>query len=167
MMSATPPGGTPAKTDGPLAPERVADQLVLALHAEALAVTKRQVVRTVTVQRKTRSRDSLVQEALATTSVVVEHVPMGHFVDGVPPVRQEGDVTILPVVEEVVVIERRLRLVEEVHIRRVQSSTTHVETVTLREQHVVVTRSEPEIQEGPAAAPIPADQQRTIQETPI
>ena len=61
--------------------------------------------------------------------------------------------TIVPVVEEVVVIERRLRLVEEVHIRQVQSSTTHVETVKLREQHVVVTRSEPEVQEAPMPGP--------------
>ena len=133
----------------------VGEDLVLALHAEDLAVSKRQVVRTVEVRRETHSRNVMVEEALTTTGVVVEHVPMGHFVDAVPPVREEGDVTILPVVEEIVVVERRLRLVEEVRIRRVQTTNTHTETVTLREQRVVVTRSEPVIQEPASSGPVP------------
>ena len=107
---------------------------MLALHAEELAVAKRQVTRTVRVTRQTRSRDTLVKEAVTSTGVVIEHIPMGQFVDAVPPIREEGDVTILPVVEEVLVTERRLRLVEEVCIRRVQTTTAHVETVKLREQ---------------------------------
>ena len=124
---------------------QVGDAQVLALHAEDVSVTKRQAVRTVQVRRETRSRDMLVEEALTSTGVVIEHIPMGQFVDAVPPIREEGDVTILPVVEEVLVTERRLRLVEEVRIRRVQTTAQHVETVKLREQHVVVTRSGPAI----------------------
>ena len=134
------------------------DELVLALHAEDFAVTKRQMVRTVQVRRETRSHDALVEESLAKTEVVIERVPIGQFVDAVPPTREEGDVTILSVIEEVVVVQRRLRLVEEVRIRRVQTTDTHVETVSLREQHVVVTRSDPVIQEAgvPAAVLVPA-----------
>jgi stress response protein YsnF len=51
-------------------------------------------------------------------------------------------VTILSVVEEVVVVERRLVLKEEVHLRRVQTTERHVETVTLREQDITVTRTD-------------------------
>ena len=131
----------------------VGEDLVLALHAEDLSVSKRQVVRTVQIRRETQSRDRLVEEALTNTGVVIEHVPVGMFVDAVPPVREEGDTTILPVVEEVVVIERRLRLVEEVRIRRVQTAGTHVETVKLREQHVVVTRSDPVTHAAASALP--------------
>ena len=112
------------------------EKLVLTLHAEELAVAKCQVTRTVRVTRETRSRDMLVEEDVISTGVVVEHVPMGQFVDAMPPVREEGDITILPVVEEVLVTERRLRLVEEVRIRRVHTTATHVETVKLREQRV-------------------------------
>ena len=99
------------------------------------------------------------RETLHRTGFVIERVPVGEFVDAVPAVREEGDVTILPVVEEVVVTTRRLRLVEEVRIRRVHSTDAHVETVTLREQHVVVTRSDPVIQEAgiPASVPAPPD----------
>ncbi len=73
--------------------------------------------------------------------VVVERVAVGRVVDAVPPVRQEGDVTIMPVVEEELVLVRRLVLKEEVHLRRVRSTTTHSETVAVREQHVAVTRT--------------------------
>jgi uncharacterized protein (TIGR02271 family) len=121
------------------------ENLVMPLHAEEMVVAKRQVARTVRVTRETRSRDTLVEEALTQTGVVIERVPMGQFIEAMPPVREEGDLTILPVVEEVVVTTRRLRLVEEVRIRRVQTTSNYVETVKLREQHVVVTRSEPVI----------------------
>ena len=123
--------------------EDVGESLVLALHAEDVAVTRRRVVRTVQVRRQTLTTDRFVEEALTNTGVLVEHVPVGRFVDAIPPIREEGDTTILPVVEEVVVVERRLRLVEEVRIRRVRTTATHIETVKLREQHVVVTRSDP------------------------
>ncbi len=126
---------------------QVGEKLVLELHAEDFAVTKRQVVRTVRVRRETHSRDTVVEETLNRTGFVIERVPVGAFVDAVPAVREEGDVTILPVIEEVLVTTRRLRLVEEVRIRRVHSTDAHVETVTLREQHVVVTRSDPVIHE--------------------
>ncbi len=141
------------------------EELVLALHAEELAVAKRRVIRTVRVARETRSRDILVEEALTSTGVVIERVPMGRFVDTMPPVRQEGDLTILPVVEEVLVTERRLRLVEEVRIRRVHTTATHVETVKLREQLVVVTRSDPVILEDAASVAASAHVPATIPST--
>jgi stress response protein YsnF len=61
----------------------------------------------------------------------------------VPLVREEGEVTIIPIVEEVLVIEKRLILKEEVHIRRVRVPDVHREVVTLRTQDVVVERTKP------------------------
>ena len=57
-----------------------------------------------------------------------------------PPVREEGDTIVVPIVEEVLVVERRLFLKEEVSIRRVRSTERHQETVTVRHQEAVVTR---------------------------
>ena len=81
---------------------------------------------------------------MAHDQVIVERVAIGRVVDAMPEVRQEGDVTILPVVEEEVVVMRRLVLKEEVHIRRLRTIEHHVETVTLREQQVDTTRTEVE-----------------------
>ena len=116
--------------------------VVMQLHAESLSVTKRTRKTVVRAARTTTTVDSLVDEDLAREHVVVERVAVGRVVDEAPPVRQEGDVTILSVVEEVLVVERRLVLKEEVHLRRVRSTERHVETVKLRTQTVAVTRTD-------------------------
>ena len=114
---------------------------VLALHDEEIVIAKRTVPRgKVRVSKLTRSRDHLVQETLKHQRVEVERVPVGTYVDQVPPVRHDGDVTIIPVVEEVVVTERRLLLKEEVRIRTVTITEEHVETVALRSEEAVVDR---------------------------
>lgn len=119
-----------------------ADEDIIALHSEDLVVGKRVVERsTVRVATVTHSHDRLVEEELTHRRVEIVHVPMGYFVDAMPPVREEGDLTIMPVVEEVVIVERRLLLKEEVHIRRVRRTEPHVETVVLRRQEAVVTRT--------------------------
>jgi stress response protein YsnF len=72
--------------------------------------------------------------------VEVETIPIGRRIDAMPAVRQEGDTTIVPVVEEVLYTERRLFLKEEVHIKRVRITERHQETVVLRHQEAVVER---------------------------
>ena len=92
--------------------------------------------------RVTRTSEVDVDEALTHNDVVVERVTVGRVVSEVPPMRQEGNITIVPVVEEEVVVTRRLVLKEELHIRRVQRTEHHVERVVLRRQDVDVTRTE-------------------------
>ena len=133
------PSGVPDEQDA-IKPE-TAEALVLSLAAEAVVVSKRVRRTLVRASRTTSSRSEAVEVDLKHEQVVVERVPVGRIVDAVPPVRQKGDVTILPVVEEELVVVRRLVLKEEVHIRRVQTTVPHLETVTLREQHVSVTRT--------------------------
>jgi stress response protein YsnF len=57
-----------------------------------------------------------------------------------PRTRTEGNVTILPILEEVVVVEKRLRLKEEVRItKRVTNELTQT-PITVRKQRVVIER---------------------------
>ena len=119
-----------------------ADKLIVPLHAEEVSVTRRQVAGdTVRVATVTRQHEQLVNEVLTHERVEIERVPIGRVVDQVPPVREEGDTTIMSVVEEVVVLERRLILKEEVRIKRVRMTENHRETVMLREQDAVITRT--------------------------
>jgi len=120
---------------------KVVETLVLSLAAEAAVVSKRVRRTLVRASRTTSSRSEAVEVDLKHEQVVIERVPVGRVVDSVPPVRQEGDVTIMSVVEEELVVVRRLILKEEVHVRRVQTTVPHTETVTLRQQHVTVTRT--------------------------
>ncbi|CAO3403382.1 DUF2382 domain-containing protein [Azospirillum palustre] len=76
----------------------------------------------------------------ALTDVEVERVPIGRFVDGPIPNRQDGDTTVISVIEEVATVEVRLKLVEEVRITRRTTISRMTDTVTLRRQEVVIDR---------------------------
>jgi uncharacterized protein (TIGR02271 family) len=114
---------------------------IIPVFEETLNVGKR-VVETarVRVSRVTHDYQQQVDELLQQEKVEVERVPVDRPIEAMPSVRQEGDVTIIPVVEEVVKIERHLVLKEEVHIRRVKLTERYQETVTLRRQEAVVSR---------------------------
>ena len=99
--------------------------LTLPLYAEALVVARRRTHSTVRVATVTHEHEQLVDEALTHERIEVERVPIGRTVKAVPPIREEGDTTIFPVVEEVVVVERRLVFKEEVRIRRLRSTDRH------------------------------------------
>ncbi|MDX5345618.1 MAG: YsnF/AvaK domain-containing protein, partial [Hymenobacteraceae bacterium] len=62
------------------------------------------------------------------------------YVDEAPPAtRYEGDTMIVPVLKEVLVVEKKLLLVEEVHIKKQQLQTEEKQQVTLRKEDVSVT----------------------------
>lgn len=72
--------------------------------------------------------------------VDVERVPVDIVVDAPPEMRREGDVTIIPVVEERLVVEKRLVLVEEIHIRQRTVFQKERVEAELRKQRVTVER---------------------------
>jgi uncharacterized protein (TIGR02271 family) len=118
-----------------------AGETIIPLLAEQVEVTK-QTVETgrVQVARVTHEREQLIDELLNHQTAEVERVRIGQHVDTMPAVREEGDTIVIPIVEEVLVIERRLFLKEEVRVRRVNSTERHQESVTLRHHEAVVTR---------------------------
>jgi stress response protein YsnF len=79
---------------------------------------------------------------LSRERVEVERVAVNRIVEQAPAVRTEGDVTIIPVLEEVLVVEKRLMLREEVRLVRRREETREQQTVTLRKEEVEVTRDE-------------------------
>ncbi|MBV1795784.1 YsnF/AvaK domain-containing protein [Siccirubricoccus sp. G192] len=85
----------------------------------------------------------LVEETLRSRLVDIERVPIGRTVAEAPPVREEGDTLVIPVLEEVLVVERRLVLREEVRLRLRVEERQHAEPVTLRRQQAVIERLPP------------------------
>lgn len=128
------------------------------LHAEDLSVgTRRIETGRVRVALRNETVDHAIEVPLSRESIEVERVCIGRVVEVVPEIRQEGDVTIYPVMEEVIVTERRLVLREEVRVRRVRTTEVHRETVRLSRQTAQVTRTSTATG-GPAAEPAPDNQ---------
>ena len=111
------------------------------LHVEEATVSKRVRRTLVRAARTTTVREESAEADLETVQVVLERVPVGRVVDEVPPIRTADGVTIMPVVEEELVLVRRLVLKEEVHLRTVRSMSRHAGTVSLRKQGVSITRT--------------------------
>ena len=114
---------------------------VIALAEEQVTVGKRRVVKaSVRVNKRVNETRELVDFPLLKERVEVRHVPVGRWVDGPASVRQEGDTLILPVMEEVLVIEKRLRLVEEVHVIKHRQTVQHRESIPLKRETADVER---------------------------
>lgn len=75
----------------------------------------------------------VVDEPLFVDDVQVERIPINRIIEGPLETRQEGNVTIVPVVEEVVMIEKRLLLKEEVRITRQRTEVARPRRVVLGE----------------------------------
>ena len=109
-----------------------------AISSETRAVTTRRP----RIATHPETFDEVARADLGSDAVEVTRVPLNQTVVGTRPgIRTEGDLTVVPVFEEVLVIERQLILKEEIHIRK----RTRVETVdvpvTLRRQVAEVDRS--------------------------
>ena len=70
----------------------------------------------------------------------MERVPVGQIVAERPEIRAEGDVTIFPLVEERLVARREYFLLEEVHVRRVATTTERSTTLELKRDVLTVER---------------------------
>ena len=124
------------------------ERQVLPVLEETLRVEKRQVERgKVRVRKVVREHEGVVDEPLFREQVEVERVAVNELVDYPPAVREEtseeGDVTVIPLVEEVLVVEKRLLLKEEVRVTKRRTERREPQRVTLRREEAIVERLGP------------------------
>ena len=118
-----------------------ADELRVPRIEEEARITKRVVdtehvsVRTFTDEEQVVLRDEVTHE-----QVEVTRVPFDREVAEAPAVRTEGDLTIVPVLEERLVVEKRLFLVEELHLRRTATTRPVEIPATVRRTRVEIDR---------------------------
>lgn len=125
-----------------------AEVQTIELLEEVLRVAKRTVEHgRVRVSVLTETGQQQVRETLRSSRVEVAHVAIGRRLEAgeaMPQARTENDVLIVPIVEEMLVMEKRLVVVEEMHIRIVQSQEEVEQAVPLRRQRAVVERLTPD-----------------------
>lgn len=120
------------------------DPLRIPVVAEQLAVGTRLVDtgRGVRIHKTVVEQPVTIDERLGREEVEVRHVPVDRIVapDEAPATRHEGDTMIVPILEEVLVVERRVRIKEELHITRIRREERHQESVVLKAEQVQVER---------------------------
>lgn len=119
-------------------------QMSFPVMEERLQVGKRVVDtgRGLRVRKTVGERERIVDEPTLRDELAVEHVPVGQIVSGdTPPhTRYEGDTLVVPVLEEVLVVQKQLLLKEEVRITRRRHEVREPQRVVLRSEHVEVER---------------------------
>ncbi len=81
--------------------------------------------------------ETLLRQALDVRTVAVDKIVA---LNEAPVARQDGDTWIIPIVEEVLVIEKRLRIKEEVHITTTAHREQFTDEVIVRSEHVAIER---------------------------
>jgi uncharacterized protein (TIGR02271 family) len=121
----------------------VRETVVMPVMVEELDVSTRQVeTEAVRIIKTVHEREELVDQPLLREEVEIERVVVNRVVDGPIPVRYEGETMIVPVLEEVLVVEKRLMLKEELHISKRQIEVHQPQSVTLRSEEATIKRTD-------------------------
>ena len=116
-------------------------QIVVPLSEEQLEVSKRTFATAVVrLEKHVQSFNVRLDEPIAIVSWNVERIAVGQIVETAPSVRQEGETTIYPVLEEQAIVTKQLVLVEEVRVSRELSERRDTRTVTVRREHLDIHR---------------------------
>ena len=122
------------------APAETISAVVPVLTEELEVQTRVVETGTVRLTKVVHEREAQVDEPLWREEVEVTRVPIQRVVDAPIPVREEDGTLIVPVLEEVLVVEKRLMLKEEIHIRTHRVETHQPQRITLRSDEVQVER---------------------------
>lgn len=110
---------------------------VIPVIREEVNVTRRQVERGgVRVHKRVEEREEVVEQPTFREKVTVERVPIGQVVDREVGPWQDGDTLIIPVLEEMLVVEKRLVVKEEIRITKRRIDETEQARVVLRQEYV-------------------------------
>ncbi|HVF80513.1 MAG TPA: DUF2382 domain-containing protein [Flavisolibacter sp.] len=115
---------------------------VLPVIEEHVVITK-EVVETgkVFIRKRVTEEDASINIPLIQEGYEVERLPgKKELLKEHPPIRYEGDNMIIPVVREVLVVEKRYEVMEEVHVVKTKKEIPHLQQITLLKEEVEVER---------------------------
>jgi uncharacterized protein (TIGR02271 family) len=115
--------------------------MVVPVIAEELHVQARPVeTGGVRITKSVHEREEVLDEPLWGEKIEVERIAVNRVVEHPPAIRHEGDTMIVPILEEVLVVEKRLMVKEEIHITKQRVEKHAPQRVTLRREEAVIER---------------------------
>lgn len=133
-------------------------QVIIPVLAEGLVVEKvAHDTGGVRATKSVRERVQVVDEPLSREEITVERKAVNQVLTTPALPRQEGDTLVIPVMEEILVVERRLLLKEEIHIHKRRKEVHDPRRFVLRSEEVSIEQLSPadvtDCQNQPAESP--------------
>jgi uncharacterized protein (TIGR02271 family) len=117
------------------------ETVVLPVVEEKLDVQKQRVeAGGVRIKKIVHEREEIVDEPLIREEVQVKRVPVNRVVEAPVPIRHVGNTMIISLMEEVLVVEKRLMLKEELYITKGEVETHKPQRVILRSEEATIER---------------------------
>ncbi len=119
--------------------------LVIPILSEQMTVNKRRVsTGGVRISKRVDTHTEAIHDHGYEEDVEVDRVPVNKIIEKPAKTRFEGKTMIIPVMEEVLVVEKRLMLKEEVRVTKFRQQLAAPDNVELREEKVTVEKLQPE-----------------------
>jgi len=129
------------KTD--LDAEQSQDSDVIPVIEEQVHVDKKVVEKgSVYIYKDVHDEEVSVDIPYSHEEVDIERVPVNQYATDTPPVRYEGDKMIIPVLKEVMVVEKRIMVVEEIHVTKRRIEEHDTQKINLRREEIRVDRED-------------------------
>jgi uncharacterized protein (TIGR02271 family) len=107
--------------------------LVIPVIEEQVRISRQELPRgVVRITKQVHERIEEIDEPHFRENVHVERVPLNQVLEELAEPRVEGDTLIIPVMEEVLVVEKRILLKEEIHVTKLREEIHEPRQVTLR-----------------------------------
>ena len=145
------------------------EDVVVPVVAEELnADTERVRTGSVRVRKTVHEHEEVIDQPLVEERAEIRRVVKDEVVEGPLPVRQSGDTMIVPVVKEVLVVQKQYVLTEEIHIRTIRTEQRHKQRVTVKEEQADVQRldSRGRVVETEEAPPLHTDTGAVVENQP-
>jgi stress response protein YsnF len=114
----------------------------------------------VRVTKRVHSQDEVIEQELRKSHVDVKRVKTNRVVDGPQPARRTGNTLIVPVVSEVLKIEKQWVVTEEIHITERQEKETVQNKVTLNHEEARLERLD---SAGNVVSPVHATEEKVME----
>lgn len=125
------------------------DALILPVLQEEMVVHKRKLeTGSVSITKLVHEHEEIIDQPLLQEQVDIERVAINRAVEGPIPIRYEGDTLIVSILEEVLVVEKRLILKEELHVTKRKHEMHKPQQVILRSEEVSIKRNSKVRQQG-------------------
>jgi len=115
---------------------------VLPVMEERLVITK-EVIETgkVRIRKRVKEEEASINIPLIQEGYQIERMPgKKELLTHHPTLRYEGDNMIIPVVREVLVVEKRYEVLEEIHMIKTKTEIPHLQQITLLKETVEIER---------------------------